>query len=36
VGNESGSDLLLTNLVKGFSRRQEEETLQLLQRTKTV
>jgi radical SAM superfamily enzyme YgiQ (UPF0313 family) len=32
VGNESGSDLVLTNLGKGFSRRQVEETLQLLQR----
>jgi radical SAM superfamily enzyme YgiQ (UPF0313 family) len=32
VGNESGSDLILTNLGKGFSRRQVEETLQLLQR----
>jgi radical SAM superfamily enzyme YgiQ (UPF0313 family) len=32
VGNESGSDLVLTNLGKGFSRRQIEETLQLLQR----
>jgi radical SAM superfamily enzyme YgiQ (UPF0313 family) len=31
VGNESGSDLVLTNLGKGFSRRQVEETLQLLQ-----
>ena len=32
VGNESGSDLVLTNLGKGFSRRQVEETFQLLQR----
>ena len=32
VGNESGSDLVLTNLGKGFNRRQVEETLQLLQR----
>lgn len=32
VGNESGSDLVLTSLGKGFSRRQVEETLQLLQR----
>lgn len=31
VGNESGSDLVLTNLGKGFSRRQVEETLQLLE-----
>lgn len=31
VGNESGSDLVLTNLGKGFTRRQVEETLQLLQ-----
>ncbi len=31
VGNESGSDLVLTNLGKGFSRRQVEETLTLLQ-----
>ena len=30
VGNESGSDLVLTNLGKGFTRRQVEETLQLL------
>lgn len=32
VGNESGSDLVLTNLGKGFTRRQVEETLQLLQK----
>jgi radical SAM superfamily enzyme YgiQ (UPF0313 family) len=32
VGNESGSDLVLTSLGKGFSRRQVEETLQLLER----
>jgi radical SAM superfamily enzyme YgiQ (UPF0313 family) len=32
VGNESGADLVLTNLGKGFGRRQIEETLQLLQR----
>jgi radical SAM superfamily enzyme YgiQ (UPF0313 family) len=31
VGNESGSDLVLTNLGKGFTRRQVEETLHLLQ-----
>ena len=31
VGNESGSDLVLTNLGKGFTRRQVEETLQLVQ-----
>ncbi len=31
VGNESGSDLVLTNLGKGFTRRHVEETLQLLQ-----
>jgi radical SAM superfamily enzyme YgiQ (UPF0313 family) len=31
VGNESGSDLVLTNLGKGFDRRQIEETLGLLQ-----
>jgi radical SAM superfamily enzyme YgiQ (UPF0313 family) len=31
VGNESGSDLVLTNLGKGFGRRQIEETLGLLQ-----
>ncbi|MHB9074237.1 MAG: B12-binding domain-containing radical SAM protein [Desulfobaccales bacterium] len=30
VGNESGSDLVLTSLGKGFTRRQVEETLQLL------
>jgi radical SAM superfamily enzyme YgiQ (UPF0313 family) len=30
VGNESGSDLVLSNLGKGFTRRQVEETLQLL------
>jgi radical SAM superfamily enzyme YgiQ (UPF0313 family) len=30
VGNESGSDLILTNLGKGFGRAQVEETLQLL------
>jgi radical SAM superfamily enzyme YgiQ (UPF0313 family) len=30
VGNESGSDLVLTNLGKGFTRQQVEETLQLL------
>jgi radical SAM superfamily enzyme YgiQ (UPF0313 family) len=32
VGNESGSDLVLTNLGKGFNKRQVEETLELLQR----
>jgi radical SAM superfamily enzyme YgiQ (UPF0313 family) len=32
VGNESGSDLVLTGLGKGFSRGQVEETLQLLER----
>ena len=32
VGNESGSDLVLTNLGKGFSKRQVEETFELLQR----
>jgi radical SAM superfamily enzyme YgiQ (UPF0313 family) len=32
VGNESGSDLILTNLGKGFSKRQVEETFELLQR----
>jgi radical SAM superfamily enzyme YgiQ (UPF0313 family) len=31
VGNESGSDLVLTNLGKGFGRRQIEETFGLLQ-----
>ena len=31
VGNESGSDLVLTNLGKRFSRSQVEETLTLLQ-----
>jgi len=31
VGSESGSDLILTNLSKGFGRRQVEETFQLLQ-----
>ncbi|MFP3867952.1 MAG: B12-binding domain-containing radical SAM protein [Desulfobacteraceae bacterium] len=30
VGNESGSDLVLTNLGKGFGRDQVEKTLQLL------
>jgi radical SAM superfamily enzyme YgiQ (UPF0313 family) len=33
VGNESGSDLMLTNLGKGFTRRQVEETLQLLKQS---
>jgi radical SAM superfamily enzyme YgiQ (UPF0313 family) len=31
VGNESGSDLMLTNLGKGYTRRQVETTLQLLE-----
>lgn len=31
VGNESGADLILSSLAKGFDRRQVELTLQLLQ-----